>query len=134
MPHELALQAREAVLQADDNFLKIGRIVATFLKIVRIFQNRDVLGVIWEENTCEETNMRLILNLEKSAIKLENSQESALILEKELFKKIRYSPIKILLANSIAGNPPNPQGAINRAPTHSALLRSPFMDNSPTIS
>ncbi len=46
MPHELALQAREAVLQADDNFLKIGRIVATFLKIVRIFQNRDVLGVI----------------------------------------------------------------------------------------
>src|SRR6266581_2904459 len=39
-----------------------------------------------------------------------------------------------LLANSIAGNPPNPQGAINRAPTHSALLRSPFMDNSPTTS
>ncbi len=46
MPHELALQAEEVVLQADDNFLKIGRIVATFLKIVRIFQNRDVLGVI----------------------------------------------------------------------------------------
>ncbi|SRR5216683_7317388 len=46
MPHELASQAGEVVLQADDNFLKIGRIVATFLKIVRIFQNRDVLGVI----------------------------------------------------------------------------------------
>src|SRR5712692_6049278 len=36
MPHELASQAGEVVLQADDNFLKI----------VRIFQNRDVLGVI----------------------------------------------------------------------------------------
>jgi hypothetical protein len=32
--------------------------------------------------------MRLIPNLEKSAIKLENRQESALILEKELCKKI----------------------------------------------
>ncbi len=31
--------------------------------------------------------MRLVPDLEKSAIKLENSQESALILEKELFKK-----------------------------------------------
>ena len=31
--------------------------------------------------------MRLVPDLEKSAIKLENRQESALILEKELFKK-----------------------------------------------
>ena len=37
---------------------------------------------------CEGTKMRLIPNLEKSAIKLENRQESALILEKELLKKI----------------------------------------------
>ena len=44
MPHELALQAGEVVLQTDDNFQKIGRIVATFLKKVRIFQNQDVLG------------------------------------------------------------------------------------------
>jgi hypothetical protein len=44
MPHEPALQAGEVVLQADVNFLKIGRIVATFLKIVRILQNQDVLG------------------------------------------------------------------------------------------
>jgi hypothetical protein len=32
--------------------------------------------------------MRLIPNVEKSAIQFENRQESALILEKELFKKI----------------------------------------------
>ncbi len=32
--------------------------------------------------------MRLISDLEKSAIKLENRQESTLILEKELFMKI----------------------------------------------
>jgi hypothetical protein len=32
------------VFWADGDFLKIGRIVATFLKIVRIFQNQDVLG------------------------------------------------------------------------------------------
>ena len=44
MPHELALQAGEVVLQADDNFLKIGRILAPFLKLVRNFQNQDVLG------------------------------------------------------------------------------------------
>src|ERR1051326_1335490 len=37
---------------------------------------------------CQGTKMRLIPNFEKSAIKLENRQESALILEKELFKKI----------------------------------------------
>jgi hypothetical protein len=41
---ELALQAGGVVLQADVDFLKIGRIVDTFLKIVRIFQNQDVLG------------------------------------------------------------------------------------------
>ncbi len=44
MPHALALQAGEMVLQTDDNSQKIGRIVATFLKIVRIFQNQAVLG------------------------------------------------------------------------------------------
>ena len=44
MPHELALQAGEMVLKADDDFLKIGRIVTTFLKIVRIFQIQGVLG------------------------------------------------------------------------------------------
>ncbi len=44
MPQELALQAGEIVLQTDDNFQKIGWIVATFLKIVRIFLNQDVLG------------------------------------------------------------------------------------------
>ena len=42
--HELALQAGGVGLQADADFLKIGRIVDTFLKIVRIFQNQDVLG------------------------------------------------------------------------------------------
>ena len=46
------------------------------------------LDIISEEIMCEGTNMHLIPNLEKSAIKLENRQESALILEKELFKKI----------------------------------------------
>lgn len=44
MPQELALQAGEIVLQTDGNFQKIGWIVATFLKIVRIFLNQDVLG------------------------------------------------------------------------------------------
>jgi len=47
---------------------------------------------------CEETNMRLIPNLEKSAIKLENRQESALILEKELFKKIHRNTASTRIA------------------------------------
>ena len=34
----------------------------------------------------------------------------------------------------MAGNPPNPLGTINRAPTPSASLRSPFMDTSPPVS
>ena len=44
MPNELALQAGKEVLQADGDFLKIGWIVATFLKIVRYFQNQEVSG------------------------------------------------------------------------------------------
>jgi hypothetical protein len=32
------------VFWVDGDFLKIGRIIATFLKIVRIIQNQDVLG------------------------------------------------------------------------------------------
>jgi DMSO/TMAO reductase YedYZ molybdopterin-dependent catalytic subunit len=32
------------------------------------------------------------------------------------------------------GTPPNPQGAINRAPTHTASLRSPVLDTSPPVS
>jgi hypothetical protein len=42
--------------------------------------------------------MRLIPNLEKSAIKLENRQESALILEKELFKKIHLNTASTRIA------------------------------------
>jgi len=40
------------------------------------------------ENTNKRQKMHLNPNVEKSATKLENRQESALILEKELFKKI----------------------------------------------
>jgi len=44
MPSEPALQAVMMGFWADGNFQKIGRIVATFLKIARIFQNQNVLG------------------------------------------------------------------------------------------
>ena len=43
MPHELALQAGEEDLQPDGEFLIIGRIVATLLKMVRIFLNQEML-------------------------------------------------------------------------------------------
>jgi hypothetical protein len=42
--------------------------------------------------------MRLILNLEKFATTLENRQESALILEKELFKKIHLNTASTRIA------------------------------------
>ena len=42
--------------------------------------------------------MRIIPNLEKSAIKLENRQESALILEKELFKKLHLNTASTRIA------------------------------------
>jgi hypothetical protein len=98
MPHELALQVGEVVLQVDVDFLKIGRIVATFLKIVRIFLNQDVLGYNLRREYVRRNKMRLIPNLEKSARKLENRQESALILEKELFKKIHLNTAHMRIA------------------------------------
>ena len=42
MPPGLALQGVGMVLQANIDFLKIDRIVVTFLKITRIFLNQDV--------------------------------------------------------------------------------------------
>ncbi len=42
MPPGLALQAVGMALQANIDFLKIDRIVVTFLKITRIFLNQDV--------------------------------------------------------------------------------------------
>jgi len=45
-----------------------------------------------------EKNMRLIPNLEKSARKLENRPKSALILEKELFKKFHRNTASTRIA------------------------------------
>ena len=42
MPSGLALQGEGMVLQANIDFLKIGRIEATFLKITRIFLKQDM--------------------------------------------------------------------------------------------
>jgi DMSO/TMAO reductase YedYZ molybdopterin-dependent catalytic subunit len=38
------------------------------------------------------------------------------------------------VALNMLGHPPNPPGAINRAPTHAAALRSPVLDTSPPVS
>jgi len=41
--------------------------------------------------------------------------------------------LRIPVENSILGTPPNPQGAINRGPTHTASLRSPVIDTAPPV-
>src|SRR6266704_141481 len=98
MPHELALQVGEAGLQTDGDFLIIGRIIATFLKIVWIFLNQEMLGYNLSREYLRRNKMRLVPNIEKSAIKLENRQESALILEKELFKRIHRNTASMRIA------------------------------------
>jgi hypothetical protein len=75
------------VLFADVDFLKMGRIVAAFLKIVRIFLNEDVVKLNLGKECVRGNKTDPPTSLEKSAIKLENRRESALILEKGLCKK-----------------------------------------------
>ena len=75
-----------------DDFLKMSWILATFLKIVRIFLNQDVLGYNLRREYVRRNKMRLIPNLEKSARKLENRHESALFLEKRGRFITRYPP------------------------------------------
>jgi hypothetical protein len=76
------------VLLADGNFQKNRLDFSRFSKgsanFSKIDKSRHNLR---GENTNKGQKMHLNPHLEKSATKLENRQESALILEKELFKK-----------------------------------------------